>query len=164
MVWNIMGHFNLFMKDIPPWPGRRSSWRSQSSAQGHSYYRWYTTRPAKQPERYLDTIFSSRHAHSNYQWACYRGNRVDGVHDGEEQDVVNAGGVTRVPGSRDFLAGGIVDVAGTTSNVHLVVIGIRHCIAWAAHVLILYQSLTLVRHQNHIAKAHTCTNIITNRK
>lgn len=88
----------------------------------------------------------------------YRGNGVDGVHDGEEQDVVDTRGVTRVPGPRDLLAGGVVDVAWSASDVHLVVVGVRHCVARPTHVLVLYQSLALVRHQHHIAaQKHTCT-------
>lgn len=82
---------------------------------------------------------------------CYRSNGVDRIHDGEEQDVVDTRGVTRVPRPRDLLTGGIVDVAGTASNVHLVVVGIRHRVARATHVLVLHQSLALVRHQHHIA-------------
>lgn len=105
---------------------------------------------------HLDDTFSPMLTISTRFGVCYRGNGVDGVHDGKEQDVVDTWGVARVPGPRDLLTGRIVDVAGPASNVHLVVIGIRHRVARATHVLVLHQSLALVRHQHHIAtQTHT---------
>ena len=81
----------------------------------------------------------------------YRGDGVDGVHDGEEQDVVDGPGVVRVSRPWYFLAGGVVDEGWVACNVHLVVRGIGHGSGRPVHVLVLHQGLALLGHHNHIA-------------
>lgn len=81
----------------------------------------------------------------------YRGDGVDGVHDGEEQNVVDAPGVVRVSRPGDLLAGGVVDEGRVSGDVDLVVGGVRDGGRRAVHVLVLHQSLPLVWHHDHIA-------------
>lgn len=83
----------------------------------------------------------------------YRGDGVDGVHDGEQKNVVDASGIVRVSRSGDLLTGGVVDEGRVAGDVHLVVCGVGHRCGRTVHVLVLHQSLPLVRHHHHITKA-----------
>lgn len=76
----------------------------------------------------------------------YRSNGIDGVHDGKEQYIVDAPCIIRVTGPRDFLTGRVIDVRWPASDVDLTIVSIRHCVTGAAHVLKLYQCLTLLWH------------------
>lgn len=86
------------------------------------------------------------------QTSRYRGDGVDGVHDGEQQDVVDAPGVVGVSGPGDLLAGGVVDEGRVSSDVHLVVCSVGDGRGRAVHVFILHQRLALLRHHHHEAE------------
>lgn len=57
---------------------------------------------------------------------AYRGDGVDGVHDGEEKNVIDASGVFRVSRPGNLLTGRIVDEGWVASDVHLVVCSVSH--------------------------------------
>lgn len=90
----------------------------------------------------------------------YRGDGVDGVHDGEEKNVINASGVVRVPRPGNLLAGRIVDEGWVASDVHLVVCSVSHSCRWPVHVLVLHQSLAFVRHHNHITETNRKLHLV----
>lgn len=81
----------------------------------------------------------------------YRGDGIDGIHDGEQQDIINTSGVVRVSWPGYLLACWVVDKCWVTSNVHLVVSSVGYSCEWPIHVCILHQSLALLGHQHHIA-------------
>lgn len=82
----------------------------------------------------------------------HRGDGVDGVEDGEEQDVVDPPGVVGVPGAGDLLAGGVVDEGRVPPDVDLVVGRVVHGVAGAQDVLELHQGLPLLGHHHHVAE------------
>ena len=82
----------------------------------------------------------------------YRGDGIDGVHDGEQEDVVDAARVVGVSRSGDFLAGGVVDEGGVASDVHLVLGRVGHGVAGAVQVLVLHEGLALFGHHDHKAE------------
>ena len=81
----------------------------------------------------------------------YRGDGVDGVHDGEQQHVVDAARVVGVAGPGDLLAGGVVDEGRVARDVHLVLRGVGDGAAGAVQVLVLHQGLALLGHHHHEA-------------
>lgn len=80
----------------------------------------------------------------------YRGDRIDGIYDREQQHVVDAAGVVRVSWPGDLLAGGIIDEGRMACDVNLVLCSVRNSIAGAIHVLVLHQCLALLGHHNHV--------------
>lgn len=81
----------------------------------------------------------------------HRRDGVDGVEDGEEQDVVDAPGIVCVPGAGYLLAGGVVDEGWVPSDVDLVVSCVINSVAGAENVLKLHQGLSLLGHHHHVA-------------
>lgn len=80
----------------------------------------------------------------------YRGDRIDGVDDREQQHVVDTPGVVRVSRPGDLLAGGVVDEGGVACDVNLVLCCVRDSVAGAVHVLVLHQGLALLGHHDHV--------------
>lgn len=81
----------------------------------------------------------------------YRGDGIDGIHDGEQQDIINTSGVVRVSWPGYLLACWVVDKCWVTSNVHLVVSSVGNGCERSIHVCVLHQGLALLGHQHHIA-------------
>lgn len=79
----------------------------------------------------------------------YRGDGVDGVYDGEQQDIVHTSCVVRVSWPGDLLARGIVDEGRVACDVNLVLSCICNSIAGSIHVLKLHQGLALLGHHHH---------------
>ena len=104
------------------------------------------------PAHCTPALFTHLHTELATGRLLYRGDGVYGVHDGEQQHVVNAAGVVRVARPGDLLTGGVVDEGGVARDVHLVLRRIGHCATGAVQVLVLYQGLPLLGHHHHKAE------------
>ena len=88
----------------------------------------------------------------------HRGDGVQRVLDGQQQNLVPAGGVVCVGGSGDPLAGGEVEEGLLLGDAHRLTGSSRHAALGALHAVELHQSLTLERHHHHITahRQHRC--------
>lgn len=83
---------------------------------------------------------------------------VQRVLDGQQQNLVPAGGVVCVGGSGDPLAGGEVEEGLLLGDTHGLTGSSRHAALGARHAVELHQSLTLERHHYHVTadRAQVC--------
>lgn len=86
----------------------------------------------------------------NEKSCTHGGDGVQRVLDGQQQDLVSAGGVVCIGGSGDPLACGEVKKCLLVSNVHRFTGSTRHTAISALHAVELHQGLPLERHHHHV--------------